>query len=44
LLWRKGEPFSLARELVEHDVVIASGLAKGIDAVAHRAVLAARGP
>ncbi|GGV70213.1 hypothetical protein GCM10010277_80990 [Streptomyces longisporoflavus] len=33
----------MARELVEHDVVIASGLAKGIDAAAHRAALAAGG-
>ncbi|MBZ6285743.1 DNA-processing protein DprA [Streptomyces olivaceus] len=33
----------MARELVEHDVVIASGLAKGIDAAAHRATLDAGG-
>lgn len=33
----------MARELVEHDVVIASGLAKGIDAAAHQATLAAGG-
>nr|WTB12082.1 DNA-protecting protein DprA [Streptomyces antimycoticus] len=33
----------MARELVEHDVVIASGLAKGIDAAAHQATLAATG-
>ncbi|WP_331719403.1 DNA-processing protein DprA [Streptomyces sp. NBC_01187] len=33
----------MARELVEHDVVIASGLAKGIDAAAHHATLAAGG-
>ncbi|MFI1394583.1 DNA-processing protein DprA [Streptomyces sp. NPDC020681] len=31
----------MARELVEHDVVIASGLAKGIDAAAHQATLSA---
>ncbi|MEU2762948.1 DNA-processing protein DprA [Streptomyces sp. NPDC007094] len=33
----------MARELVEHDVVIASGLAKGIDAAAHQATLSAGG-
>ncbi|MFI0596613.1 DNA-processing protein DprA [Streptomyces griseus] len=33
----------MARELVEHDVVIASGLAKGIDAAAHQATLNAGG-
>ncbi|GGJ56575.1 DNA-processing protein DprA [Streptomyces brasiliensis] len=33
----------MARELVEHDVVIASGLAKGIDAAAHQATLTAGG-
>lgn len=33
----------MARELVEHDVVIASGLAKGIDAAAHQAALTAGG-
>ncbi|MFC7991928.1 DNA-processing protein DprA [Streptomyces pilosus] len=33
----------MARELVDHDVVIASGLAKGIDAAAHQATLAAGG-
>ncbi|MBZ6103171.1 DNA-processing protein DprA [Streptomyces olivaceus] len=33
----------MARELVEHDVVIASGLAKGIDAAAHQATLDAGG-
>ncbi|MBA5225004.1 DNA-processing protein DprA [Streptomyces griseoaurantiacus] len=33
----------MARELVEHDVVIASGLAKGIDAAAHQALLTAGG-
>ncbi|MET9954459.1 DNA-processing protein DprA [Streptomyces sp. NPDC006339] len=33
----------MARELVEHDVVIASGLAKGVDAAAHQATLAAEG-
>ncbi|WP_406255571.1 DNA-processing protein DprA [Streptomyces griseoaurantiacus] len=33
----------MAREFVEHDVVIASGLAKRIDAAAHQALLAAGG-
>ncbi|MFF6979265.1 DNA-processing protein DprA [Streptomyces sp. NPDC008343] len=33
----------MARELVEHDVVIASGLAKGVDAAAHQATLTAGG-
>nr|AJV88372.1 nucleotide-binding protein [Streptomyces drozdowiczii] len=33
----------MARELLEHDVVIASGLAKGIDAAAHQATLTAGG-
>ncbi|MDX3092682.1 DNA-processing protein DprA [Streptomyces sp. ME02-6978a] len=33
----------MAREFLEHDVVIASGLAKGIDAAAHQALLAAGG-
>ncbi|WP_055532948.1 DNA-processing protein DprA [Streptomyces graminilatus] len=33
----------MARELVEHDVVIASGLAKGVDAAAHEATLTATG-
>ncbi|MFF7545724.1 DNA-processing protein DprA [Streptomyces canus] len=33
----------MARELVDHDVVIASGLAKGIDAAAHQAALTAGG-
>lgn len=33
----------MARELVDHDVVIASGLAKGVDAAAHQATLAAGG-
>ncbi|MFG3064844.1 DNA-processing protein DprA [Streptomyces sp. NPDC048231] len=33
----------MARELIEHDVVIASGLAAGIDAAAHQATLAAGG-
>ncbi|MFE4924313.1 DNA-processing protein DprA [Streptomyces sp. NPDC056661] len=33
----------MARELVEHDVVIASGLAKGVDAAAHQATLTVRG-
>ncbi|MEH0612298.1 DNA-processing protein DprA [Streptomyces scabiei] len=33
----------MARELVEHEVVIASGLAKGIDAAAHQATLTAGG-
>jgi DNA processing protein len=33
----------MARELVEHDVVIASGLAKGVDAAAHHATLTAGG-
>ncbi|MFF6639618.1 DNA-processing protein DprA [Streptomyces althioticus] len=33
----------MARELVEHDVVIASGLAKGIDAAAHQATLTVSG-
>ncbi|MET9880976.1 DNA-processing protein DprA [Actinacidiphila glaucinigra] len=33
----------MARELVEHDVVIASGLAKGVDAAAHQAALTAGG-
>ncbi len=33
----------MARELVEYDVVIASGLAKGIDAAAHQATLTAGG-
>ncbi|PRH80742.1 DNA processing protein DprA [Streptomyces solincola] len=33
----------MARELVDHDVVIASGLAKGIDAAAHEATLNADG-
>ncbi|MGM0353564.1 DNA-processing protein DprA [Streptomyces sp. ECR3] len=33
----------MAREFVEHDVVIASGLAKGIDAAAHQALLTAGG-
>ncbi|MFJ5657292.1 DNA-processing protein DprA [Streptomyces microflavus] len=33
----------MARELVDHDVVIASGLAKGIDAAAHQATLSAGG-
>ncbi|PJE98132.1 DNA processing protein DprA [Streptomyces carminius] len=33
----------MARELVEHDVVIASGLARGIDAAAHQATLTAGG-
>ncbi|MGX4695114.1 DNA-processing protein DprA [Streptomyces sp. JNUCC 63] len=33
----------MARELVEHDVVIASGLAKGVDAAAHEATLTAGG-
>ncbi|GHG14034.1 DNA-processing protein DprA [Streptomyces filamentosus] len=31
----------MARELVDHDVVIASGLAKGVDAAAHQATLTA---
>ena len=33
----------MARELIEHDVVIASGLAKGVDAAAHQATLTAGG-
>ncbi|EFK97977.1 MULTISPECIES: DNA-processing protein DprA [Streptomyces] len=33
----------MARELVEHNVTIASGLAKGIDASAHQATLTAGG-
>ncbi|WP_416070415.1 DNA-processing protein DprA [Streptomyces sp. ME02-6978.2a] len=33
----------MAREFVDHDVVIASGLAKGIDAAAHQALLTAGG-
>ncbi|MFE0631135.1 DNA-processing protein DprA [Streptomyces sp. NPDC058864] len=33
----------MARELVDHDVVIASGLAKGVDAAAHEATLDAGG-
>ncbi|MCX4481664.1 DNA-protecting protein DprA [Streptomyces cellulosae] len=33
----------MARELVEHDVMIASGLAKGVDAAAHEATLTAGG-
>ncbi|WP_086810264.1 DNA-processing protein DprA [Streptomyces reticuliscabiei] len=33
----------MARELVEYDVVIASGLAKGVDAAAHQAALTAGG-
>ncbi len=33
----------MARELVEHDVVIASGLARGIDAAAPRPTLTAGG-
>lgn len=33
----------MARELVEQDVVIASGLAKGVDAAAHQATLTAGG-
>ncbi|MEU5958271.1 DNA-processing protein DprA [Streptomyces sp. NPDC047525] len=33
----------MSRELVDHDVVIASGLAKGIDAAAHQAALTAGG-
>jgi DNA processing protein len=33
----------MARELVEHDVVIASGLAKGVDSAAHEATLQAQG-
>jgi DNA processing protein len=33
----------LAKVLVEHDVVVVSGLAKGIDAAAHRSAIAAGG-
>ncbi|MGW8847977.1 DNA-processing protein DprA [Streptomyces xiamenensis] len=33
----------MTRELIEHDVVIASGLAKGIDAAAHQSALIAGG-
>ncbi|MEU6324766.1 DNA-processing protein DprA [Streptomyces sp. NPDC047009] len=33
----------MARELVEHDVVIASGLARGIDSAAHEATLHVQG-